>query len=149
VATALAEPRPRPVLVALGSGSFHETSAHLAYLIELLRRSEAAEQTSVVLVPRADRYPDFGESLDPALFWSAFDRARAPVPPATLWVDGVGLRPSDYRRRTAVTSAQGTRISCALAPREAARPGDYDVRDGVWRLPHRLYDCGADLAAAP
>lgn len=147
VGAAMAGVATPPVLLAIGSGSFHETVATLTYLIELSRRSPAAGETSFAFVRRADRYPDYGEHLDPAIFWTHFARLRGiDRRPTTLWVDGMGLWPQEYPDRLEVGA---DRQPCAIHPRERERPAPRTAGDGRWRPPFRLYLCPPPAAAVP
>jgi hypothetical protein len=151
VGAALAGATAAPVLIAIGSGSFHETVAALTYLIELSKRSPAVEQTRFAFVPRANRYATFERHFSPAIFWAGLAGVRGIARlPSTLWIDGMGLRVSEYPHRLDVRADDGARGSCALDRRELARPNEDegDDDDGVWRLSFRLYGCRPTGAAA-
>jgi uncharacterized membrane protein len=128
-----------PVLLVIGSGSFHETVVQLSFLLEILRRSGAPETAQFAFVSRANRYTSFGRSAPPSIFWTGFANVRdIASPPVTLWVNGVG-RLLPYPPTLEVRARDGTRGSCTIDPNERTRPPS----GGLWRSPYRLYHCTA------
>jgi uncharacterized membrane protein len=145
VGAALAAFTEAPVLVVMGSGSFHETVIQLTYLLELLHRSPAASETEFSFVLRSNRYTPLSRYTPPppsSIFWTAVTHVRGVSRPTrTLWVNGVGLRISEYPQRLELRAGGSEHRSCTFDRRELAWPHK-DDGDDPWRKPFRLYHCG-------
>jgi uncharacterized membrane protein len=141
VGAALAAATATPVLVVMGSGSFHETVIQLTYLLELSRRSPAVGETEFAFVVRSNRYTSFGRRSPPSIFWTGFAHVGGITNrPATLWVNGVGLRTSEYPQRLEVKTRDGERRPCTFGRGELARLDEDDHDRDLQGF--RLYHCG-------